>query len=115
MDIIQEAKAILTLKKETEALSNDADINITATHLKDLFRVIDGLVDRLEWKSIESAPKDWSSVILYTPYTDNNTETFEGYYSCEDGGDDCWKVANTNLATNPTHWMPLPLPPVGDK
>lgn len=79
-----------------------------------------------EWKPIESAPKDGTRVLVtdgvetevadwyVRPYPDRYierpdglfekapTEFAQGYWNCND----CQK---------PTHWMPLPLPPLGEK
>ena len=65
------------------------------------------------WQDISSAPKDWTSILLYCPdcERDNENEVFEGFYSsAKYGGDDRWR--DTDGGTfNPTHWMPLPTPP----
>lgn len=47
-------------------------------------------------------------MILHEPNGD--PEVFTGYYSCEDGGHDCWMEAN-GIAVKPTHWKPLPPAP----
>lgn len=70
-----------------------------------------------QWQPIEEAPKDWSSVLLYTPefipdeesdseYEDENVCV--GYFSCEDGGINMWLDASTDMPICPTHFMPLP-------
>lgn len=61
------------------------------------------------WQGIESAPKDWSEVILFDAEYD--LQVTSGYYSCEDGGDDAWVTSSCNNKITPTHWMPLPAPP----
>lgn len=63
------------------------------------------------WQPIETAPKDWSNVILFCPDSAFNSDVMEGYYSCADGGDDCWKRADGNFMISPTRWQPLPNPP----
>lgn len=63
------------------------------------------------WQPIETAPKDWTSILLYVPDDDRNEPVIEGYYSCEDGGQDCWLSAN-NEPCEPTFWIPMPQPPL---
>ncbi len=64
-----------------------------------------------EWQPIETAPRNWTGIILYDPVCD--PEVFQGYYSEPDGGDDCW-MEDQGMGSEqvfPTHWMPLPSPP----
>lgn len=79
-------------------------------------RTMDAAITRLSerptWQPIESAPKDWSSVLL----ADEDGNVCEGYYSHADGGDDCWYRANTcrlddDSVLTPVYWMPLPEAP----
>lgn len=63
------------------------------------------------WQPIETAPKDWSNVILYL--ADEQDTVIQGYYDVEAL---CWRsMASINTHYNgvcePTHWMPLPNPP----
>lgn len=60
------------------------------------------------WETIDSAPKDWSSLILFDPLHCN--DAFQGFYSCADGGHDAWKSSD-GILVEPTHWQPLPAPP----
>ena len=60
------------------------------------------------WQDIETAPRDWSDILLFDP--DCDPPVFEGYYSCADGGEDCWRAKREY--PDPTHWIPLPAPPV---
>lgn len=64
----------------------------------------------MNWQPIETAPKDWSTLILF-----NGEEVFTGYYSCADGGHDCWmeEQGMDSDRVTPTHWMPLPAAPTG--
>lgn len=64
-----------------------------------------------QWQPIETAPKDWTDVILFDEERD--PPVFEGYFSMEDGGRNCW-MENQGMGSepvNPSHWMPLPSPP----
>jgi len=57
------------------------------------------------WMPIETAPKDKTSVLLYSPYG-----IASGYYT-----DNCWLGDLGNyydVYIDATHWMPLPKPPV---
>lgn len=65
-----------------------------------------------EWQDIETAPKWWNPVILYDPQADPSV--FEGYFSGEDNDKDGrWRESgNKGLEFEPTHWQPLPKPPV---
>ena len=62
-----------------------------------------------EWKPIETAPKDGTDVLAYVPETD---QQFVIYWHQHDK---CWAYAVCELGTIyciPTHWMPLPQPPL---
>lgn len=72
-----------------------------------------------EWKTIESAPKDGTIILLY----ENNKDGMElgccgvgvGFWMYQDPwkGEEYWADAYSMdlLMDNPTHWMPLPQPP----
>ena len=80
----------------------------------------------MSWQPIESAPKDGTAVVLYTPpgeYT-VNFRTKEKKLSEPKVGEglmlsDEWHWANDSCSccygpiypVQPTHWMPLPEPP----
>jgi hypothetical protein len=67
----------------------------------------------MEWQPIETAPKDFSAVILYDPETRRNNQVGEGYYAPEEyDADDLWHWSSDNSIAYPTHWMPLPAAPV---
>lgn len=67
-----------------------------------------------EWQPIETAPRDNSAVLLYVPM---ETIHFVATAFWDTVKQD-WFVAWTGLDNprakvfNPTHWMPLPSPPV---
>lgn len=56
------------------------------------------------WQPIETAPKDGSDILVYHP---ERCEQFVCYYR------ECYWMFSPDgaLATDPTHWMPLPEPP----
>lgn len=74
-----------------------------------------------DWQPIETAPKDLNSVLLYWPYW--TTEPVIGarnYRVLDDGSGyeyfDSWHterwLGEDAEDPGPTHWMPLPYPPV---
>lgn len=69
----------------------------------------------MEWQTIDSAPKDWTDIILYLPDENDGTGSMgvvKGWYSMKDGGFDGWMSYEANSGQcYPTHWMPLPEPP----
>lgn len=74
------------------------------------FYVAPASVPACAWQPIETAPKDWSDVLLHDPnYPDDTRTVFEGFF---DKNAERWRDAR-NQRVEPTHWMPLPSPPVG--
>lgn len=77
------------------------------------------LLDRIEalqsaqaWRPIESAPTDGTKVLQFGPRRDG------GHYY-ETGGywvaGKCWPVQFMDEHKPPTHWLPLPAPPLEAK
>lgn len=78
--------------------------------------------DGLEWRGIESAPKDFSTVLLW----DGEPSPFCGYFvgPFEEIRDEYQRVICEStpgswqtglegvMEVHPTHWKPLPAPPV---
>mgnify|MGYP003442310506 CR=1 FL=1 len=75
---------------------------------------------RDEWQPIETAPKDGTEVILFTSH--NGCEIVESFDAVQIG---YWDEGNSTACIffrlpswrckkigEPTHWMPLPTPPV---
>lgn len=65
----------------------------------------------MKWRSIETAPKDGTLLLLYAKSGDNY-HMRTGYYN------DAPRLGNYpkwrwELTIEPTHWMPLPKPPDG--
>jgi hypothetical protein len=57
------------------------------------------------WQTIDTAPKDKGSVLLYEP---DGLEVFVGYYSGPRLG---WVPLGSTWEIWPSHWSPLPDPP----
>lgn len=75
-----------------------------------------------QWHPIETAPKDWRDVLLYdlrgrihigSFRTDVNDEDGAPLWLANDYDDYSCGLASTPIS--PTHWMPLPAPPMSDK
>ena len=67
----------------------------------DLAQAYLDLLERVEWRPIETAPKDGTHIQLYRPEIQ-----FVGYWS--DAG---WCMQGCKMIDPaPTHWMPLPQP-----
>ena len=61
-----------------------------------------------DWQPIETAPRDWSDVLLYVPDLASDwRHVCEGYYDADEA---IWR-SPVFLSVKPTHWMPLPEPP----
>lgn len=67
-----------------------------------------------EWKAIDSAPKDASAVLTYMPplpHQDRGWINIQKWKGLKVG----WVTVgdpNRRRAFQPTHWMPLPPPPL---
>lgn len=88
----------------------------------------DALARRVTWQPIETAPKDGSPMLLWDAEREipivgmwvsfagtNSPESYEPAYSGWDSmsGVPTWLDASPDA--QPTHWMPLPAPPVRDE
>jgi hypothetical protein len=62
-----------------------------------------------EWQTIDTAPKDGSTVLAYSPVDGPFTSRWEG--SLWQGQP--WRPYKEALKASPTHWMPLPESPKG--
>lgn len=82
----------------------------------------------MEWKTIDSAPKDGKTIILGYLNSHGKWRTMRGQWFTKECIDDNWEdgdlfdagwyetsveadEAPSCWPTNPTHWMPLPPPP----
>lgn len=67
----------------------------------------------MKWQPIETAPKDGTAILIWQPdkkkgLSQDDNRYAIGYWRVAEGG---W--GNRNSAeVNPSHWMPLPEPPV---
>lgn len=64
-----------------------------------------------EWQPIETAPKDGGDILVFFPEDEGVLRVSYGYYGWKinpDGGTEF----DYEITGNPTHWMPLPNPPV---
>lgn len=63
-----------------------------------------------DWRPISEAPKDGTKILLWVP---DNVCTPMQHVGWWDGS--MWKANLCGSWFNPTHWQPLPPPPVEDK
>lgn len=102
----------------------DGDYVLYADHVQER----DTLARRVEWQPIETAPKDGSAILLWDAEREvaivgmwlsfagtNSPDSYEPAYSGWDSisGVPTWLDASPDA--QPTHWMPLPAPPVRDE
>lgn len=67
------------------------------------------VAEPVAWHPIETAPNDWSDILLFDPeYDDDFRKVFEGYY---DADERTWRDRSGSLVF-PTHWQPMPTPPL---
>ncbi len=75
-----------------------------------------GDAEVLRWQPIETAPKDSSTVLLYSPDAAETRSIFLGFwvaFAAEPGGGSWWETEDSHFCidADPSHWMPLPEPP----
>ena len=65
------------------------------------------------WQTIDTAPDDYSVVLLYQPAGPGNAEAVgQGHrIDLHEHAHDKWVFQATGYIVEPTHWMPLPDPP----
>lgn len=109
--IAQRDAALLRLKvyEEEDAVINRQFLDIKDKRCAELELIITDLRARTTWQPIETAPRNWSAVMLFAPnYNDDWRQVFEGYY---DPDRLSW-YDRSDRPVSPTHWQPLPAPPV---
>lgn len=73
----------------------------------------------MEWQPIETAPKDGTPILVFSPYADISEPTNIIVAKYGKHADETWWEPCENLIRDaigcvdpaPTHWMPLPKPP----
>ena len=63
---------------------------------------------RMQWQPIETAPTDGARILL----CGKGGKIADGYYGQPDGFANPKQFVWPYIHANPTHWMPLPTPPV---
>lgn len=66
----------------------------------------------MEWKPIETAPRDWTDVLVFSPEHEgfNCNGVFSAF--CDtDTGEWITHASGGNMRLEPSHWMPLPPAP----
>jgi hypothetical protein len=79
----------------------------------------DAIMALIGWRDIESAPRDGTPVLVFSPYKDINEPTNVIVARFNSFGDEEWWEPCENLLRDvsgaiepaPTHWMPLPQTP----
>ncbi len=64
-----------------------------------------------EWQPIATAPKDGAAYLGVIKVYELYAEPFIAHYDLDEGGH-CCKYQTEPVLHRPTHWMPLPAPPV---
>lgn len=64
-----------------------------------------------EWRGMESAPKDGTFVLVIDSEYGDHSGAFVAQYS-QHSFSGCWLTSHTPHVVRPTHWMPLPTPPI---
>jgi hypothetical protein len=64
----------------------------------------------MEWRTIESAPHDGSPVLGWLPYIGGGGGCMAVIVKAR--GNDWVTAWDTDFVPRPSHWMPLPSPPV---
>lgn len=107
------ATALQAAEECRRELGPDWDVPVSPATLAEI--AIDAILNQLPesgWRDIESAPIDWQSVLLFCPNDARNNPICEGYYAPKlYEGDDTWRSSDGD-AVSPTHWKPLPPPPL---
>lgn len=72
-----------------------------------------GLVAGNFWQPIETAPMDGTEIILFYPHMSDGLVTAGYFHVAQDDYESHWYADLVNGgASPPTHWRPLPEPPI---
>ena len=109
---IGDISAALTMAGKADKITEWTAPYVAAVNAMDEQAERDTLA-RMEWRDIESAPKDWTDVLVFSPEHEgfNCGGVFSAFYDTDEA---CWftHAPGHNIRLNPTHWMPLPPAPV---
>lgn len=65
-----------------------------------------------DWRPIETAPKDWTDILTYTPPENHRLGVICGIHvGCFRTDLMVWHLSDDEWELSPTHWRPLPSPP----
>jgi hypothetical protein len=115
----ERAAALADLARLDSMASNDSNY-LCSDFVDQHEATIRALLTEPQWRTIESAPRDGTRVIV--AYPDFVTEAKYGDYRLEDetlngwhfyDSEDPWYSVGFNDYPEPTHWMPLPKAPHG--
>jgi len=76
---------------------------------------LDRIFAEIEWRTMETAPKDGTNILLWWPEQFHCPLT--GHWADKWNPWIGWKVtgwSHGKFITSPTHWRPLPSPPTGE-
>ena len=102
----------LRFRADTGDMGREPDPNCT---LREAADIIEALLAEREWRSMDSAPRDWTDVLVFSPKHEgfNCGGVFSAFYDDENNQ---WLThgPSMNMEISPTHWLPLPQPPEGE-
>lgn len=117
------AEAVARLREEVADLRNadsftysDGAAQSLAADLAALLDYVEGM----EWRPIESAPRDGVTFLAFGAFKGNNYWATVSYEESKAGGPNwCWHYEPESSCTAHrdafTHWLPLPPPPSGSE
>lgn len=88
----------------------EQDNHMQAIKIEKMQAEIDSLKAAQTWRSIETAPKDGTFVLVIDSKYGDHSGAFVAQYAAEVFSG-CWLTSHTPHVVRPTHWMPLPTPP----
>lgn len=65
----------------------------------------------MEWKPIETAPKNGNEILLFGPCYRDRTGHYAPDVNVGWWGNGIWQTRTPDEEISPTHWMPLPAAP----
>jgi len=88
-----------------------ADAALAACGYAEMQAEIERLRALVEWRPIETAPKDGTFLLLFDPHNDRTITV--GFWSTQGLGPEWarWVSIPGAFGRKPTHWLPLPPPP----